>query len=71
MEQGTWGDVLVSKHKNLSLDTQQAHGKLGVAVFNCSLSTRETETDLRGAHWPASLVDSVSCIFTEEPCIKK
>ena len=49
MKQGIWGDVLVGKHENLSLGTQQVLEKLGVAVFNCNSSTSEVEIGLHGA----------------------
>lgn len=71
MKHGIWGDVLAGKHEHLNLGIQQVLEKLGVEAFNCNLSTSEVEIDLRGTRWAASLGESVNCMFSEEPCIKK
>jgi hypothetical protein len=72
MEQGILEDVLACRQEDLSLDTQQSHEKLDVAVHNSNPSIREAETvALSGAQGSASLVESVSSGFNEKPCIKK
>lgn len=63
---------LLHKHQDLSLIPKNHVTKLDVVAGICDPGTGETERErIAVASWPGSLVESVSSLFNERPCLRK